>query len=253
MSLGRPRRLFPRWRTAQSGGVSGVPSPQLVCDGPVYCCHPTRPCRPPSHSRSTGHSPFDDPARQPAPSCLHLDMDVAQVTGRQLDARKQNRRDMSKRAPSPAAQLHPKKARTPSTEEEDETDQMVRLSKEEVQKRERARARSASRNPRRRRAKSAAQATGAKESFIPAGYENTRREELQRKSRRNKARLPRWVRPRRRRSWSRAWRRRSSMTRRPTFGALPADWRARRCRQPTHGYAACGSSKAVPWPTPPTS
>ena len=56
------------------------------------------------------------------------------MTGRQLDARKQNRQDMSKRAPSPAAQLHPKKARTPSTEEEDETDQMVRLSREEVQK-----------------------------------------------------------------------------------------------------------------------
>ena len=129
---------------------------------------------------------------QPAPSGSCLDTDVAQVTGRQLDARKQNRRDMSKRAPSPAAQLHPKKARTPSTEEEDETDQMVRLSREEVQKRERARARSASRNPQRRRAKSAsrmsaARATRTKESFIPAGYENTRREELQRESRENKA------------------------------------------------------------------
>ena len=89
------------------------------------------------------HAPPDIPPlmtlhAQPAPSCLHLDMDVAQVTGHQLDAHKQNRRDMSKRAPSPAAQLHPKKARTPSTEEEDETDQMVRLSREEVQKRERA-------------------------------------------------------------------------------------------------------------------
>ena len=87
------------------------------------------------------HAPPDIPPlmtvhAQPAPSCSHLDMDVAQVTGRQLDARKQNRRDMSKWAPSPAAQLHPKKARTPSTEEEDETDQMVRLSREEVQKRE---------------------------------------------------------------------------------------------------------------------
>ena len=129
---------------------------------------------------------------QPAPSCSRLDTDVAQVTGRQLDARKQNHRDMSKQAPSPAAQLHPKKARTPSTKEEDETDQMVRLSREEVQKWERARARSASRNPRRRRAKSAsrmsaAQATGTKDSFIPAGYENTRREELQRESCENKA------------------------------------------------------------------
>ena len=83
---------------------------------------------------------------QPAPSCSRLDTDVAQVTGRQLDARKQNRWDMSERAPSPAAELHPKKARTPSTEGEDETDQMVRLSREEVQKWERGRARSASRN-----------------------------------------------------------------------------------------------------------
>ena len=131
---------------------------------------------------------------QPVPSCSGLDTDVAQVTGRQLDARKQNHRDMSKRAPSPAAQLHPKKARTPSTEEEDETDQMVRLSREEVQKREHGRAHSSSRNPQRRRMKSAsrasaAQATGTKDSYIPAGYENTRREELQCDSCKNKAQL----------------------------------------------------------------
>ena len=129
---------------------------------------------------------------QPVPSCSRLDTDVAQVTGRQLDARKQNRREMSKRAPSPAAQLHPKKARTPSTEGEDETDQMVRLSREEVQKRERGRARSSSRDRRRQRTKSAsrasaAQATKTKDSYIPAGYENTRREELQRDSHKNKA------------------------------------------------------------------
>ena len=120
---------------------------------------------------------------QPAPSCPRLDTDVARVTGRQLDAQRQSRRDMSKRASSPAAQLHPKKARTPSTEEEEETDQMVRLSREEVRKGDRARVRSASRNPQRRRAKSAARATSTKESFIPAGYENTRREELQREAR----------------------------------------------------------------------
>ena len=84
---------------------------------------------------------------QPAPPCPRLDTDVARVTGRQLDAQRQSRRDMSKRASSPAAQLHPKKARTPSSEEEEETDQMVRLSREEVRKRDRARARSASRNP----------------------------------------------------------------------------------------------------------
>ena len=130
---------------------------------------------------------------QPAPPCPRLDTDVARVTGRQLDAQRQSRRDMSKRASSPAAQLHPKKARTPSSEEEEETDQMVRLSREEVRKRDRARARSASRNPRRRRAKSAARPTSTKESFIPAGYENTRREELQREAREareNKAQAP---------------------------------------------------------------
>ena len=60
---------------------------------------------------------------------------------------------------------------------------MVRLSREEVRRRDRARARSASRNPRRRRAKSAARSSSTKESFIPAGYENTRREELQREAR----------------------------------------------------------------------
>ena len=127
---------------------------------------------------------------QPAPSCPRLDTDVARVTGHQLDAQRQSRRDMFKRASSPAAQLHPKKARTPLTEEEDETDQMVRLSQEEVRKREHARARSASRNPRRAKSASrlsAAQATSTKESFIPAGYENTRREELQREACENKA------------------------------------------------------------------
>ena len=72
---------------------------------------------------------------------------------------------------------------------------MVRLSREEVQKRERSRARSTSRNPEgkersRRPGSRRPGPTGAKESFIPAGYENTRREELQRearKARENKA------------------------------------------------------------------
>ena len=155
-------------------------------DLPAPCCTHASPDIPPL---MTLHA-------QPAPSCPRLDTDVARVTGRQLDAQRQSRRDMSKRASSPAAQLHPKKARTPSTEEEDETDQMVRLSREEVRKRDHARARSASRNPRRRRGKSAshlsaARTTSTKESFIPAGYENTRREELQREAREareNKAR-----------------------------------------------------------------
>ena len=34
---GHPRCLFLRQRTAQPGGVCGIPSPQLVCKGPVYC------------------------------------------------------------------------------------------------------------------------------------------------------------------------------------------------------------------------
>ena len=60
---------LPRWRTAQAGGVCGIPSPQLVCGGPVYCCRPTRSCCPPLHSCSTGHSPFDDLAH---PACSFL-------------------------------------------------------------------------------------------------------------------------------------------------------------------------------------
>ena len=143
-------------------------------------CDLAAPCR--THA-SLDIPPLMTLHTQPAPSCPRLDTDVARVTGRQLDAQRQSRRDMSKRASSPAAQLRPKKARTPSTEEEEDTDQMVRLSQEEVRKRDRARARSASRNPRRRRAKSAARPASTKESFIPAGYENTRREELQREAR----------------------------------------------------------------------
>ena len=133
---------------------------------------------------------------QPVPPCLRQDMDAAQVTGRQLDARRQSRREMSKRAPSPVGQLHPKKARTPSTEEEDETDQLVRLSREQLHKRDRSRARSRGRERGRRRAKSASRALAAevtepKPSYIPAGHENTRREELQREnSRKNKVQAP---------------------------------------------------------------
>ena len=168
MPPGHPRWLFLRQRIAQLGGVCGVPSPQLVCDGPVYCCRQTRPCRPLWHSCSTGDSPFNDLA---CPACSVLfapDTDVAQVTGRQLDAHKQNRWDMSKQAPSPAAELHPKKARTPSTEGEDETDQMVWLSREEVQKREHGRACSASRNRRRRRAKSVPRASAGPKPLKPS-------------------------------------------------------------------------------------
>ena len=128
----------------------------------------------------------------PASSCSRLGTDIGQLMGRQLDANRQSRRDMAKRASSPAQQEHNKKARTPSTEEgEEETDEMVRHSQEQRQRRERSRARSKSRNRRRCRAKSqawtqAAEATSAKESFIPVGYENTRREELQCEARREK-------------------------------------------------------------------
>ena len=45
--------------------------------------------------------------------------------GRQLDANWQSRRDTPKRAPSPDEQKHNKKARTPSTEEDEETDDLV--------------------------------------------------------------------------------------------------------------------------------
>ena len=124
----------------------------------------------------------------PAPSSTRLGADVGQLTGRQLDACRQSRRDLAKRAPSPAEQEHKKKAKTPLTEEEEEgIEEMVRYSQEQCQERQRSRARSQSRNRRRRRAKSqaraeAAEATAPKDSYIPAGYEDTRQEELQRQA-----------------------------------------------------------------------
>ena len=132
----------------------------------------------------------------PAPSCSRSGTDVGQLMGRQLDANRQSRRDMAKRASSPAEQKHKKKARTPSTEEEEEeTDELVRHSQEQRQRQERSRARSKSQNRRRHRAKSqartqAAEATSAKESFIPAGYENMRQEELQHEARRERGTGP---------------------------------------------------------------
>ena len=128
----------------------------------------------------------------PASLCSRLGTDVGQLTGCQLDANRQSHRDMAKRVSSPAQQEHNKKARNPSTEEgEEETDEMVWHSQEQRQRRECSRARSKSQNRRRHRAKSqartqVAEATSAKGSFIPAGYENTRREELQREARREK-------------------------------------------------------------------
>ena len=99
---------------------------------------------------------------------------------------------MAKRASSPAEQKHNKKARTPSSEEEEEgTDEMARHSEELCQKRERSQACSKSRIRRRQRAKSqaraqVAKAVNTKESFIPVGYEDTRQEELQREDRRER-------------------------------------------------------------------
>ena len=110
---------------------------------------------------------------------------IANLTGRQLDANRQSRRDLVKRAPSPAEQEYKKKARTPSTEEEDGIEEMVWHTQEQHQERQQVRARSRSRNRRRRRAKSQPRVqvvkptTTKKQSFIPAGHENTRREELQ--------------------------------------------------------------------------
>ena len=128
---------------------------------------------------------------QPVPLCPHPATDIGQLTGCQLDANRQSRRDTPKRAPSPAGQRHTKKARTPLTEEDEETDDLVRQSQQECQWWEHSRAHSKSQNRRRRRAKSqartlAAEATSTKESFIPVGYENTRREELQQEARRKR-------------------------------------------------------------------
>ena len=128
----------------------------------------------------------------PAPSSSRLGMDVGQLTGRHLDACRQSRQDLAKRAPSPAEQECKKRAKTPSTEEEEEeTDEMVRHSQEQRQERQWSQAHSKSRNRRRRRAKSqaraqAAESTDAKTSYIPAGYENTRQEELQCEARRER-------------------------------------------------------------------
>ena len=128
-----------------------------------------------------------------APSTLRLGADVEQLTRRHLDASRCSRRDLAKRVPSPAEQEHQKKAKTPSSEEEEETAEMVRHSREQRQERQRSWARSKSRNHRRCRAKSlgraeAAGSTDAKQSFIPASYENTRRAELEREDRRERER-----------------------------------------------------------------
>ena len=69
----------------------------------------------------------------PAPSSSRASTGIANLTGRQLDANRQSRRDLAKRAPSPAEQEYKKKARTPSTEEEDGIEEMVRHSQEQRQ------------------------------------------------------------------------------------------------------------------------
>ena len=60
---------------------------------------------------------------EPAPSSL---AGIANLSGRQLDANRQSRRDLIRRAPSPAEPEHSKKARTPSTEEDEGIEEMVR-------------------------------------------------------------------------------------------------------------------------------
>ena len=68
---------------------------------------------------------------QPVPLCPRPATDIGQLTGRQLDANRQSRRDTPKQAPSPAGQRHTKKARTPSTKEDEETDDLVHQSQQE--------------------------------------------------------------------------------------------------------------------------
>ena len=128
----------------------------------------------------------------PTPSSSRAGTGIASLTGRQLDAKCQSRRDLAKRVPSPSESGYKKKARTPSTEEEEGLEEMIRHSQEQCQERQQSRARSKSRNCRRRRARSQPRAnvadstTSQKGPFIPAGYENTRREELQREAKHEK-------------------------------------------------------------------
>ena len=70
---------------------------------------------------------------EPAPSSL---AGVANLSGRQLDANRQSRRDLVRRAPSPVEPEYSKKARTPSTEEDEGIEEMVRHSLEQRQERQ---------------------------------------------------------------------------------------------------------------------
>ena len=120
---------------------------------------------------------------EPAPSPL---AGVANLSGRQLDANRQSRRDLVRRAPSPAEPEHSKKARTPSTEEDEGIEEMVRHSLQQRQRRACSRSRGRRRHGRKGRSQSrprsqapvAEPAAAQKHSYIPAGHENTRREEL---------------------------------------------------------------------------
>ena len=121
---------------------------------------------------------------EPAPSSL---AGVANLSGRQLDTNRQIRRELVRRAPSPAEPEYSKKARTPSPKEDDCTkgiEEMVRHSLEQRQRRARSRNHGDRRHGRKGRSQSrprtpvAEQATAQKPSYIPAGHESTRREEL---------------------------------------------------------------------------
>ena len=121
---------------------------------------------------------------EPAPSSL---AGVANLSGRQLDTNRQLRRELVRRAPSPVEPEYSKKARTPSPKEDEcikGIEEMVRHSLQQRQRRARSRSRGRRRQGRKGRSQSRPrdsppeQATAPKPSFIPAGHENARREEL---------------------------------------------------------------------------
>ena len=198
----------------------------------------------------------------PAPSSSRVGTGIASLTGRKLDANRQSRRDLAKRAPSLVEQEHKKKARTPSTEEDEDIEEMVRHSQEQRQERQRSRACSKSCNRRRRRAKSQSRAPAAesttkpKESFIPAGHEDTRREELQREAKLEREQACKdKVQERQQRGAEKAASLEERMRdeifyhQRDYVDRATRRLKAMKLRPPTHVYAACGSSEEKPRPT----
>ena len=128
---------------------------------------------------------------EPSPSVL---AGIANMSGRQLDTNRQIRRELVRKAQSPAEPEYSKKARTPSPGEDDcaeGIEEMVRHTMEQRQRRARSRSRNRSdrRHGRKGRSQSrprtpvAEQATTKKTSYIPAGYEGARREEFKQQAR----------------------------------------------------------------------